>query len=102
MAAIITANTIVPTAAMMAKSLALNVVISITASSFFTALVTSPRAEAVSLSEVESLTHLFVGCSLVGLLYAATARDQVEYQDDYGDHYQDVNKIPTEVTDESQ
>jgi hypothetical protein len=42
-----------------------------------------------------------VGLS-VGLLYAPTARDQVEYQDDYRDHDQDVNKISPEVTDESQ
>jgi len=31
-----------------------------------------------------------------------TARDQVEYQDDYGNHDQDVNEIATEVTDKSQ
>jgi hypothetical protein len=30
------------------------------------------------------------------------ARDQVVYQDDHGDHYQDVNQITTEVADESE
>ena len=72
------------------------------ASSFCTTFVTSPRAEAAWLCEVEPLGYLLGGLSLVGLLYAPTARDQVVYQDDYGDHYQDVNKISAEVTDESQ
>jgi hypothetical protein len=40
-------------------------------------------------------------CDRPGAL-APTARDKVDYQDDYGDHYQDVNPAATEVTDESQ
>jgi hypothetical protein len=39
---------------------------------------------------------------LIPPLNPTAAGDQVVYQDDHSDHYQDVNQIATEMADESE
>jgi hypothetical protein len=47
-----------------------------------------------------SISQLAVSSAFA--LNPAPACDQVVYQDDHCDHYQDVNQIAADVTDESQ